>query len=165
VTPITIAPGYRPGAIGRCVAMHARYYAGAAGFGLAFEATVAAGLAEFAARLAAPCNELWLALQDERIVGTIAIDGEDIGPPRAHLRWFIVDDGMRGGGAGRWLLDAALAFCDERGFAETHLWTFRGLDAARHLYEARGFALAEERPGRQWSEDVLEQRFVRRRGA
>ncbi len=42
-----------------------------------------------------------------------------------------------------------------------HLWTFRGLDAARRLYEANGFALVEEQPGRQWGEEVIEQRFVR----
>ncbi len=68
---------------------------------------------------------------------------------------------MRGTGVGRQLLSAALAFCDERGFAATHLWTFRGLDAARRLYEDNGFALAEERPGNQWGKKVMEQRFVR----
>ena len=54
-------------------------------------------------------------------------------------------------------------FCDRRKFAETHPWTFRGLDAARHLYEAHGFVLAEERSGKQWGKTVMEQRFVRRR--
>ena len=39
--------------------------------------------------------------------------------------------------------------------------TFRGLDAARKLYEAYGFALAEEWPGRQWGKQMFEQRFVR----
>lgn len=158
---VAIEAGYRPGAIGRCVGMHAQYYARTAGFGRSFEAQVAAGLAEFATRLDKPCNQLWLAIQLDRIVGTIAIDGEDLGPGRAHLRWFIVDDGMRGGGVGRRLLAEAVAFCDRQGLAECHLWTFRGLDAARRLYEAQGFALAEERPGRQWGEEVMEQRFVR----
>ena len=40
--------------------------------------------------------------------------------------------------------------------------TFKGLDAARHLYEAAGFKLAEESEGRQWGSVVVEQRFVRR---
>jgi len=92
--------------------MHARYYAREAGFGASFEALVASGLAEFSGRLDRSCNRLWLALQERRIVGTVAIDGEDMGPGIAHLRWFIVDDGVRGGGAGKGLLSAALGFCE-----------------------------------------------------
>lgn len=158
---VDIQTGHRPGAIGRCVEMHARYYARAAGFGRPFEAKVAAELAEFAGRLDDPRNGLWLAVRAGEIVGTVAVDGEDLGPGVAHLRWFIVDDGLRGAGVGRRLLASAVGFCDRAGFAETRLWTFRGLDAARRLYEAQGFALAEERPGRQWGEEVMEQRFVR----
>lgn len=160
--PIQIEAGYRSGAIGRCAEMHALFYVRMSGFGREFEAQVASGIAEFSARLGKACNGLWLALQSEHIVGTIAIDGEDLGPGIAHLRWFIVDDGIRGSGIGRRLLADAISFCDQRDFRETHLWTFKGLDAARRLYEAHGFVLAEERPGTQWGTEVLEQRFVRR---
>ncbi|MGE0256287.1 MAG: GNAT family N-acetyltransferase [Alphaproteobacteria bacterium] len=160
-TPVTVARGWRPGVIGRSADMHARYYAHAAGFGSFFEAKVAGGMAEFAGRLDRPRNGLWSAVRAGAIVGTVAIDGEDMGPESAHLRWFIVEDGLRGGGIGRRLLATALAFCDRHDFHDTQLWTFRGLDAARHLYEAHGFALAEERTGRQWGTDVVEQRFVR----
>ena len=156
-----IEAGYHPGVVGRCVEMHALYYARMHGFGRAFEATVAAGLAEFAGRMDRECNRLWRATREGRVVGTIAIDGEDLGQGLAHLRWFIVDDAIRGDGAGRKLLMEAIAFCDQHAFAQTHLWTFRGLEAARRLYDAHGFALAEERPGRQWGEEVMEQRFVR----
>ncbi|EHS53849.1 transcriptional regulator, MarR family with acetyltransferase activity [Rhizobium sp. PDO1-076] len=172
-----IANGYRPGLIGRCSDMHARYYARTVGFGREFEAIVATGLSEFCTRIEHPDNEIWTAIADEKIVGTIAIDGEDLNrhaspshipgevtghaPRIAHLRWFIVDDGQRGSGLGRCLLSAALAFVDARDFAETHLWTFRGLDAARALYEAHGFVLADETPGRQWGSEVMEQKFVR----
>ncbi len=164
-----IATGYRPGLIGRCSDMHARYYARTVDFGREFEAIVATGLSEFCGRIDHPDNEIWTAIAGEKIVGTIAIDGQDLngragpGDPRriAHLRWFIVDDGQRGSGLGRRLLTAALAFVDARDFAETHLWTFRGLDAARTLYEAHGFVLADEYPGRQWGNAVMEQKFVR----
>ena len=159
---VTIVEGYRPGMIGPAVAMHARYYARAVGFGRYFEQKVASELAEFAGRLERPTNGLWLALQGDAIVGTVAIDGEDLGPGTAHLRWFIVEDGLRGTGIGRSLLTAAVAFCDRQGFAEIHLWTFKGLDAARRLYEAHGFALAAEAAGRQWGAEVVEQKFVRR---
>ncbi len=102
-------------------------------------------------------------MQGERIVGMVAIDGEDLGPGIAHLRWFIVDDGVRGQGVGRELLDAAVRFSDRQGCGQIQLWTFRGLDAARRLYEAQGFELVEERPGRQWGPEVMEQHFLRRR--
>lgn len=155
--------GYRPGVIGRCVEMHATYYAREFGFGRAFEAKVAAELAEFSDRLNRPLNQLWTALRDGRIVGTVAIDGEDLGGGGAHLRWFIVADDTRGTGIGKRLLSAATGFCERLGFRETQLWTFRGLDAARRLYEADGFILEEERSGRQWGKEMLEQRFVRRK--
>lgn len=169
---VRIERGYRPGLIGRAVEMHTQFYARAHGFGAVFESRVAAGLADFLPRLDHPCNAVWTALDGDRIVGTIAIDGEDLsgdapapGPaPRiAHLRWFIVEDGRRGGGVGRRLLDEALAFADRTGFSETRLWTFRGLDAARRLYEAAGFVLAAESPGSQWGTEVIEQSFVRPR--
>ena len=158
---ITIQSGYRSGIIGRSTEIHAAFYR-RVGFGAYFEAQVAAGLAAFVQRLNEPVNGLWSAVESGRIVGTVAIDGEDLGTGLAHLRWFIVDDGQREGGTGRRLLSEALSFCDRAGFRETHLWTFRGLDAARHLYEANGFVLDDEQPGQQWGEEVTEQRFVRK---
>lgn len=158
---IRVAPGYRPGAIGRCAQLHATYYSRGVGFGATFEAKVAGGMAEFVQRLEAPCNRLWCALDGDEIVGTVAVDGEDLGAGIAHLRWFIVADGYRGTGVGRRLLDAAMDFCDAKGFAETRLWTLKGLDAARKLYETHGFALAEEWLGDQWGKPIAEQRFVR----
>ena len=166
-SPTSAAPsprllsGYTPGLLARITLMHADYYAGKAGFGADFEAVVAAGLADFAPRIARPRNLLLRAEQDGRIRGSIAIDGEDLGGDLAHLRWFIVDEALRGSGAGRALLRRALEFCDRRGFAETHLWTFQGLEAARRLYESHGFRLTESHRGRQWGSEVLEQKYVR----
>lgn len=161
--PIKVVPGYQVGLIARITQMHAGFYAREAGFGQRFESGVAGGLSEFCNRLEQDCNEVWTAVQGGNIVGSVAIDGEDLGRNKAHLRWFIVDDGVRGGGIGRKLLAAALAFVDRQGFAETHLWTFSGLAAARRLYEAHGFMCVEEQLGSQWGRQVLEQRFVRRR--
>lgn len=161
---VTVEAGYRCGCIARCVELHALYYAREAGFGQAFEALVASGLAEFSGRLERPGNAIWLARRAGQVVGTVAIDGEDMGPGFAHLRWFIVAEEARGTGVGRDLLAAALRFCDAQGFAQTQLWTFRGLEAARRLYERNGFGLVEERAGSQWGAAVQEQRFVRARG-
>ena len=160
---IEIAEGYRPGLIARITEMHALYYAREHGLGRRFEALVAHGLADFCGRLDNRRNAIWTAVAKGGIVGSVAIDGEDLGAEIAHLRWFILADGLRGGGVGKRLLDAALAFADQQGFSETHLSTFSGLDAARHLYESRGFTLVEEQAGAQWGKVLQEQRFVRRR--
>ncbi|MBP7565481.1 MAG: MarR family transcriptional regulator [Burkholderiaceae bacterium] len=165
LAPIAVEAGYRPGLIGRVTEMHASFYARHWGFGAIFESRVAAGLADFSQRLHEPCNGLWVATQGGRIVGSVAIDGQDLGAGLAHLRWFILDDGCRGGGAGRRLLHEAIAFCDRVGFEATQLWTFRGLDAARRLYESCGFELTHEAPGDQWGTQVVEQQFTRRRPA
>ena len=161
--PIEILPGHQVGLIARITQLHAEHYARHWGLGMPFEAKVAAGLAEFCPRLGRPGNQIWAAMQGGRIVGSVAIDGEDLGPGRAHLRWFILDDAARGTGAGRRLLSSALDFVDRQNVTQTQLWTFSGLDAARHLYESAGFELAEEWPGTQWGSAVLEQRFVRPR--
>ena len=42
---------------------------------------------------------------------------------------------------------------------KVYLWTFEGLDTARHLYEKVGFKLVEEHKGTQWGTEVNEQRF------
>jgi len=161
--PVEILAGYRPGIIARITQMHALYYARTSGFGQRFESVVAEGLAAFCNRLESPSNAIWVAMRGHDIIGSVAIDGEDLGAGIAHLRWFIVEDAVRGTGVGRRLLATALAFVDERAFTETHLWTFKGLSAARQLYEAHGFVCVEEHPGSQWGSEVLEQRFVRPR--
>lgn len=160
---VELIPSYQLGLISRVTQMHALYYARESGFGQRFESVVAAGLAEFCNRLDKPQNMIWAAMHGGEIVGSVTMDGEDLGPDIAHLRWFIVDDSVRGSGAGRKLLTAALDFADQHGFAETHLWTFSGLNAARHLYESLGFECVQEQAGDQWGKEVLEQRFARKR--
>jgi len=158
---VNIQCAYHPGILGRTVEMHAHYYSRNAGFGHFFEAKVAGGMADFIGRLDTPRNQIWYAIKADRILATITIDGEDLGNNIAHLRWFIVDKELRGNGMGRRLLKEALSFCDEQQFSEIQLWTFKGLDAARRLYEEAGFDLIEERTGRQWGEEVIEQKFSR----
>jgi GNAT superfamily N-acetyltransferase len=154
-----IVSGYVPGAIGRIVELHGVYYAEHWGFGAFFEARMARELAEFIGRFDERRDGLWTAASDNRIAGSIAIDGSRSGDGEAHLRWFILEEGLRGRGVGRRLLDEAVGFCRSRGHRRVALWTFSGLDAARRLYEEAGFHLAAERRGAQWGVEVTEQRF------
>lgn len=161
VDSVDIRSGYIPGVVGRVAEMHATFYARHSGFGQFFESQVATGMAEFVSRLTSPRNGLWTAVHQGAIVGSVAIDGEDLGGNIAHLRWFIVADGLRGAGVGKTLLREAVAFCEQQRFEVIKLWTFKGLDAARKLYEDAGFFLAEECLGEQWGSQIVEQRFER----
>jgi GNAT superfamily N-acetyltransferase len=142
----------------RLVEQHARYYAREWGFGDFFRDKVARDLAEFRHALPHVDCGLWFARRDDATVGSVAIDGR-ARENGAHLRWFIVDDRLRGGGVGAALIDSALAFCRQRAFDSVYLWTFAGLDAARRLYEARGFRLEQEVEAETWGRRVREQKF------
>ena len=161
ITGFTIATGYAPTLLGRMVTMLHGYMNRHFGFGRAFETRISTDCAEFLSRIESPRNQIWRAELGDEIVGTLSIDGEDLGDNLAHLRWFAVDDSIQGGGVGNALLTAALEFCDQSGFRETQLWTVKGLDAARRLYERRGFELVEEYRGDQWGSTVIEHKFVR----
>lgn len=156
---VSLETAYRPGAIGRITELHADYYSQHAGFGLAFERLVAQGLCDFMARYQPGRDGVWLLVREGHVEGSVVIDGLHAQTQGAHLRWFIVSDAVRGQGLGRSLLRAAMDFCRNAGYTRTFLWTFEGLHAARHLYEAEGFALVHEAPGSQWGREVREQRF------
>lgn len=160
-SPLKIRIGYVPTLLGRVTEMHAAYYAENFNFGPVFERKVASEMVEFLGRIDRPMSSVYSAELAGRLIGSVTIDGEDLELGVAHLRWFIVDDEAKGLGVGKKLISSAMEFVDLKGFSETRLWTFKGLDAARHLYEQAGFTLAEEKPGNQWGTEVLEQMFVR----
>lgn len=155
-----IVAGYRPGALGAITALHGAYYHRHWQFGLVFEAKVATEMAAFLGDFVAGRDGLWLALDGERVVGGVAIDGSAAATAGARLRWFIVAEAQQGRGLGRQLLAAALAFCRAAGYRHVYLTTFAGLDAARRLYEQAGFVLVHEARDTHWGTAVLEQTFA-----
>lgn len=158
---IKIISGPVPGLLGRIVEMHGTFYSANHGFGINFESLIAQQVSEFLGRINKPLNVIYCAEINGKLIGSIAVDGEDLGAGIAHIRWFIVDDDARGNGIGSALFSKALGFIDKAGFKETRLWTFKGLDAARHLYEQEGFSLNREKVGNQWGSMVMEQLFSR----
>jgi GNAT superfamily N-acetyltransferase len=151
--------GYIPGAIGRIAELHGTYYYKHWGFHLFFESKVAMELSEFLRRFNEAHDGLWVARVEEKIVGSIAIDGANHHSQGAHLRWFIVAPEKQGHGIGKILLKEAVEFCRRKKFSQVYLWTFAGLDPARHLYEKFGFKLCEQHEGNQWGKSVTEQKF------
>lgn len=157
---IELATGYVPGAVGRITELHADYYHREWGFGLVFEAKVAAGLSEFLIRFDDARDRLWTVRVKGRVEGSLAVDAIKAEVEGAHLRWFIVAPHLRGLGFGNALIKEAVTFCREKNYRLVYLWTFEGLLAARHLYEKFGFRLVEQREGARWGRVVNEQRFV-----
>ena len=156
---IQILTGYTPGAIGKVVELHATYYARHWGFGLYFEAMIATGLASFLSRYDERQDRFWIAVDGQRIVGSITIDGSEAATKGAHLRWFILDPEYQSKGIGNQLMGEAMHFCEEQKFQRVSLSTFAGLDSARHLYEKCGFRLVEEYESDTWGVRVKEQAF------
>jgi GNAT superfamily N-acetyltransferase len=155
----TIFQGYFPGVVGQITEAHAVYYHAHWGFDVSFEAQVARELSEFVASGDPGGDGLWVARQEERFAGSIAIDGGHAETAGARLRWFIVAPEFQGTGIGRQLIQRVVRFCQDRGYLKIHLWTFEGLNAARRVYEKSGFRLCEEHDVVQWGQHLREQKF------
>ncbi|MCG3132267.1 MAG: hypothetical protein FLDDKLPJ_03100 [Phycisphaerae bacterium] len=172
--PIVVRHDLRPGDLGAVVSLHGVVYAAEQGFDATFEAYVAGPLAEFV-RTRGPCERLWIAERADRLIGCIAIVGagsrgalnhagegdasaSDEGDA-AQLRWFLVTPEARGAGLGRRLLGDAVAFARTCGYRSILLWTVSALKTAAALYRAAGFEKVEDKPGRMWGVDVIEEKF------
>lgn len=151
--------GYVPGAIGRVAELHATHYHRHWGFGLFFEAKVATELSEFLSRFDEARDGFWTVCLNDRVEGSIAIDGIKAATDGAHLRWFIVSPALRGRGIGNQLMEKAISFCRRKSYTRVYLWTIEDLQAARHLYEKFGLSLVEQFKGTQWGTEVIEQKF------
>ena len=156
---VEIVRGYMPGSIGRVAELHGIYYHEHWGFGVFFEAKVATELCEFLGRYDDNHDGFWVASRGDRIEGSITIDGINAETKGAHLRWFIMSDELRGKGVGNRLINTAMDFCLKNNYKQVYLWTFEGLNPARHLYEKMGFKLVEQQKGTQWGTEVIEQRY------
>lgn len=160
-----IETDFFPGALGAIAALHGEYYAKHWGFGVFFEAKVAAELAAFATRKSAT-DLVLLARDDDGLAASMILDlhDPDSGDRGAHLRWFIMADRCRGAGLGRQFMERAMTHVDAHAGGRSWLTTFAGLHPARALYEAHGYRLTHEAEGEAWGASVQEQEF-RRGGA
>jgi GNAT superfamily N-acetyltransferase len=154
-----VISSYRPGVIGRITELHAKYYSKYSGFGLQFESKVATELSEFLTRYDQAHDGFWIALIDDKIVGSIAVDGVLSDTKGYHLRWYIVDEKHQGKGIGNQLLQMAIDFCRKKSGSRIYLWTISGLDASRHLYEKYGFKMCQSHDGTTWGIKANEQMF------
>jgi ribosomal protein S18 acetylase RimI-like enzyme len=151
--------GYVPGIISEITNLHAKYYSKSWIFDHFFEAKVATELSTFVSNYNPAKDRIWSLADRGQIRASITIDSSAEHGNIAHLRWFIVAEQYRGYGAGNRLMQNAINFSRDKGYAGIYLSTFRGLDPARHLYEKYGFAFVSEEARTQWASKVTEQRF------
>ncbi len=153
---VSLRTTLKPGDIEAIVSLHSRIYSREYGFDQSFEAYVAGPLSEFA-RSSPSRGRVWIAEQEGRMVGCIAIVPSS--PDTAQLRWFLVDPAARGFGLGKKLLGEAVSFCRACRYDSVMLWTVGALAAAAHLYQAIGFRKVEEKAGARWGVDVVEEKY------
>lgn len=133
---------------------HGEVYAQEFGWDTTFEALIARIVADFDPVAGAA----WIAEVDGRRAGCIfCVPGDDA--KTAKLRILLVHPAGRGQGLGGRLVDEAIAWAGARGFARMQLWTNHPLEAARHLYLARGFRLIAEERHRSFGRDLIGQTY------
>lgn len=157
----TLRQSWQPGDIGWVVGEHGRYYDRAWKLGIAFEAKVAEAMGAWLQRYD-PARDLLLVAEDaEGPLGSISLDGSGahVQTDGARIRFFIMADRARGRGIGKVLVAETMTFIRAAGFDKAFLTTFRGLDAARKLYEDHGWVLTYEALDTSWGTPLHEQRF------
>ncbi|CVK20945.1 bifunctional helix-turn-helix transcriptional regulator/GNAT family N-acetyltransferase [Sporomusa sphaeroides] len=146
---------FQPGDIGYIVYRHGVLYAQEYQLDSVFEKYVLESLFKFLDKPSA--GKILIAECCGTIVGFIGI--VEISPTTAQLRWFLIEPEFRGAGLGRILVTKAMEYCNSKNYNHVFLWTFKGLEAARHLYEDFGFTLTEEKENNTWKNRLIEQRF------
>ena len=151
--------GYYPGVVGKIIESHAVYYYENWGFDVSFETQVGRELSEFVFKFDKNRDGLWVATQKNIFAGALAIDGRHAFIEGVRLRWFIVEPEFQGAGIGKELIRKAVEFCKQKRYPKVYLWTFKGLESARRVYESVNFRLCEESDVFQWGQNIREQKY------
>jgi len=148
-----------PDDIEKIVRYHDEYYADHYGFNHDFGKYVEGPLSEFYARNSRD-ERIWLLDDQTGLKGCIALTR--VSDEEAQLRWFYVDESLRGLGHGQNLINRLIKFAEEMNYQRIILWTVSLLGEARRLYEKNGFVLEEEHDTKIWGSELVEQKFAKR---
>ncbi|SDI01944.1 bifunctional helix-turn-helix transcriptional regulator/GNAT family N-acetyltransferase [Nonomuraea jiangxiensis] len=152
--PFLIRPP-RPGDLGWVVYRHGVLYAQEYGWGTEFERLVARITADFD-----PAHDAgWIAEVGGERAGCVFCVRQDA--TTAKLRLLLVEPSARGLGLGRRLVEECVRHARAEGYKRITLWTRDCLVSALRIYQAAGFELESEQPGRENGIELTEQVWTR----
>lgn len=154
---VAIRTELKPGDLGFVAHRHGVLYAAENGYGIAFEAYVARGLAEFYRSFDAEKDRVWVCEDKERIIGFLLLMHRD--EDAAQLRYFYLEPEYRGAGLGNELMRRFMDFLRAKGYRRAYLWTTREQTSAAALYKRYGFRLTEEKESEAFGKPLIEQRY------
>jgi DNA-binding MarR family transcriptional regulator/GNAT superfamily N-acetyltransferase len=143
------------GDIGWVARRQGQLYAQEFGYDASFEALVAEIAARFVRKFDPRRERCWIAEQEGRIVGSVFLLRKSA--QTAQLRLLYVEPAQRGQGLGARLVDECIRFARAKGYRTLMLWTQSHLDAARRLYESRGFVLKKQEKHRSFGKSLTGQ--------
>jgi len=146
---------HRPGDMGWVVQRHGEVYHELRAWDATFEALVAEISARFLRNFDPASDRSWIAEVDGRRAGSCFLARHD--EVTGQLRMLLVEPWARGRGIGRQLVAECVTHARKLGYRRMVLYTSKGLDSARRLYEAEGFRMIEETPRHEWGADHVEQ--------
>lgn len=97
-------------------------------------------------------NKLWLAKENEVIVGTMGI--LKINEERALLKKVYVKREHRGSGISQQLLDLCLEYALQQNYQFIHLGTYHRLERAKNFYLKNGFEMYESEYGNTQGDEI-----------
>ena len=147
----TIRP-YRRGEEEYVARLHERLYSEEYGWGPEFVRYAVEIPRHFAAKGRNDREELFIAEQNGRPVGSLMLCASD-DPDVGQLRVFAVEKDCRRQGIGAALLQAALDKAESAGYRTLMLWTADAVTDALRKYEALGFRVTETKGNRTWRPD------------